>query len=329
MRVSKRIGLLVQLAAIALIESTVYFELYVSAMQPIYRMLDDIGEYENAFNYITGWPLYALVNFYYFLACVQTPGSPRANWVVLTQNFTTQTEAEQCEKCGSAKPKRCSHCSRCKICVVKRDHHCDFTNQCVGAGNYKAFFWFTFFITLGNVHTTGRSLQWFYHYYQQDLPSVIDYDTYYVYLHAFCTAAYLLGGVFTCVLTKMNLENSFHNCTRIEGMRGIALSGLCGGPILELVNEYDMGLCRNWVSDMGWSPLMWLYPGRTDDMLDTYEAHRFPTWQALKKTELKSLNVKQLEVLQPGKKLLDTIAKNRKRRFLNAIAQSQALNEMS
>lgn len=84
MRVSKRLGRVIQLTAIALIQSTVYFELYVGVTQPIYRMLDELGEYENAFNYITGWPLYGLTNFYYLLACCQSPGSPQANWVLPT-----------------------------------------------------------------------------------------------------------------------------------------------------------------------------------------------------------------------------------------------------
>lgn len=329
MRVSKRLGRLIQLAAITLIQSTVYFELYVTSTQPIYRMLDELGEYENSFNYITGWPLFALVNFYYLLACCQSPGSPRANWVLPSQNFTTPSEAEQCEKCGSAKPKRCSHCTRCKVCVVKRDHHCDFTNQCVGAGNYKAFFWFTFFIIFGSIHVIGRSFQWFYHYYLQDLPSVNATEPYYVYAHAFCTVCYIAGCIFTGMLTQMNIQNSLNNCTRIDGMKGITPSGVCGGPVLEIVNEFDMGMCKNWVNDMGWNPLIWWFPSRTDDTMDTYEAHRFPCWPDFKREELKTLDLKKLERLAPGKMLLETIAKNRKRRFQTAIAQSKALSEMS
>lgn len=112
-------------------------------------------------------------------------------------------------------------------------------------------------------------------------------------------------------------------------MKGITPAGVCGGPVLELVNEFDMGMCKNWVNDMGWNPLVWWFPNRTDDTMDTYEAHRFPSWPALERYELRSLDIKKIEVLSPGPKLLDTIAKNRKRRFQAAIAQSKALSAMS
>lgn len=55
-----------------------------SLQQPIYDMLEELGEYENKFNFITGWPLYFLVTFYYVLACLQAPGSPVPHWVSAT-----------------------------------------------------------------------------------------------------------------------------------------------------------------------------------------------------------------------------------------------------
>ena len=149
--ISKRAGHAIQAWAAMLIVGSVYFELYVRHMQPIYDMLDEIGEYENSFNYLTGWPLFVLTNFYYFLACVQHPGSPEASWVLSTQSIANPSESQLCTHCNLGKPERCSHCKRCKICITKRDHHCDFTNQCVGAGNYKAFFWFTVFTAVSTM----------------------------------------------------------------------------------------------------------------------------------------------------------------------------------
>lgn len=80
-RVPRKYGFLVQLWALGMIHCAVVLELYVNFTQPVYDMLEELGEYENLFNYITGWPLYFLVTGYYLLACLQSPGSPVSNWV--------------------------------------------------------------------------------------------------------------------------------------------------------------------------------------------------------------------------------------------------------
>lgn len=35
------------------------------------------------------------------------------------------------------------HCRRCNNCVREFDHHCKFLGTCVGAGNFREFFWLT------------------------------------------------------------------------------------------------------------------------------------------------------------------------------------------
>lgn len=57
---------------------------------------------------------------------------------------TEQTEAiERCRKCGYYRTDiRTSHCSRCNRCVDYMDHHCFFTDNCIGRRNYRYFFQF-------------------------------------------------------------------------------------------------------------------------------------------------------------------------------------------
>ncbi|CAK8689564.1 palmitoyltransferase ZDHHC21-like [Clavelina lepadiformis] len=42
---------------------------------------------------------------------------------------------EKCPKCVKPRPPRSHHCQKCGHCVLKMDHHCMWTNNCIGAGN--------------------------------------------------------------------------------------------------------------------------------------------------------------------------------------------------
>lgn len=50
-----------------------------------------------------------------------------------------------CKYCNLYAPIRASHCHNCKKCVLRRDHHCPWTNICVGRDNHIYFFAFSFF----------------------------------------------------------------------------------------------------------------------------------------------------------------------------------------
>jgi hypothetical protein len=44
-----------------------------------------------------------------------------------------------CLSCNLPRPARARHCDRCRACVLRMDHHCDWTNRCVGARNHGFF----------------------------------------------------------------------------------------------------------------------------------------------------------------------------------------------
>lgn len=44
-----------------------------------------------------------------------------------------------CKRCKFVKPLRTHHCSVCDQCVLIMDHHCMWTNNCIGLNNYKQF----------------------------------------------------------------------------------------------------------------------------------------------------------------------------------------------
>ncbi|KAK9324390.1 DHHC palmitoyltransferase-domain-containing protein [Lipomyces orientalis] len=72
-----------------------------------------------------------------------------------------------CAVCKIWRPARASHCRDCDSCIDIMDHHCVWLNNCVGARNYRYFFWFIwslsllgyFMSTLGFVHVLTLNRQ--------------------------------------------------------------------------------------------------------------------------------------------------------------------------
>lgn len=61
-----------------------------------------------------------------------------------------------CPNCRLPMPPRCRHCRDCNTCVLRRDHHCGVTGQCIGDRNFKAFiltFFYGMLLGLGHIFT--------------------------------------------------------------------------------------------------------------------------------------------------------------------------------
>ena len=57
-----------------------------------------------------------------------------------------------CNQCVCWRPPRTYHCRICGYCVLRRDHHCPWINGCVGLKNYRYFFFFLLYLSLGCIY---------------------------------------------------------------------------------------------------------------------------------------------------------------------------------
>lgn len=68
---------------------------------------------------------------------------------------------KRCDKCNYWKGPRYSHCSSCGKCIYKLDHHCMWTQTCIGHCNQRPFYLFCFYMTIGVIqfwYSTARVL---------------------------------------------------------------------------------------------------------------------------------------------------------------------------
>jgi len=97
--------------------------------------------------------LLVVVETFYFLTLFTDPG-----FAFEKQGPDAGSEGVNiCKKCDVIKPARTHHCSICKKCVMRMDHHCPFTNCCIGLYNERFFFSWLLSLWSGNLYACLQS----------------------------------------------------------------------------------------------------------------------------------------------------------------------------
>ena len=85
--------------------------------------------------------LFVFTNVLFLIASKKDPGyvkkSELISFVKLNQYFD---QSYICPKCEILRPQESRHCFICDKCVDRFDHHCQWLNNCVGAGNHSFFY---------------------------------------------------------------------------------------------------------------------------------------------------------------------------------------------
>lgn len=110
----------------------------------------------------------------YYLAICKSPGSPPKGFQYPDHRLVW---SKWCKKCQSYKPERSHHCKTCKTCVLKMDHHCPWTMNCVGYENFPHFLRFLLSVEITTAFVGYHfSFKYLHLYKNMNLPAYL-FDT--------------------------------------------------------------------------------------------------------------------------------------------------------
>ncbi|TNJ28521.1 Palmitoyltransferase [Giardia muris] len=143
----------------------------------------------------------------YYSVLITEPGVPDVPESIEEKNGQ---RLPTCDKCGCARPNRTHHCSICQRCILKYDHHCFWTNGCIGLLNHGYFLKFLLF---GFLAASFTLIQFVGVILREFFTSFLKSRLFFVCLSLWV----LLGSAGSCLMMLLlQLKIILHNETSVE-----------------------------------------------------------------------------------------------------------------
>lgn len=191
----------------------------------------------------------------YFIACTKNPGKPAIDYQPQPGEWK-----RWCIKCDNWKPERTHHCRKCKQCVLRMDHHCPWTYNCVGHGNLPQFMRFLIWVLIASGYS-------FYHvvlraialYKSRHLPAYMVPKSEVIMTVLLIPVLFFI--LFTISLLALRvLINVFNGQTQIEVWELERIGSLVRRGLVQNVEfPYDIDPITNFMDAWG-EPWTWFWP---------------------------------------------------------------------
>ncbi|RPB27075.1 zf-DHHC-domain-containing protein [Terfezia boudieri ATCC MYA-4762] len=167
-----------------------------------------------------------------------------------TGKFWGKGVGRWCKKCEAWKPPRCHHCRKCGRCVLRMDHHCPWTNNCVGYQNLPHFLRFLCYATYTTLYLEYHLVKICLELW--DLPSS--------YSPQITTLTYLIITILVNTLTAFSLtlltlrtlHSTAEGTTTIEEWEKARHASLVRRKVVKrVVFPWDIGIWENLIEAMG------------------------------------------------------------------------------
>ena len=235
----------------------------------IIRILYEGNKFLHFLSYF--WVFQYFYTFWSFTeASFLNPGYLTQNWEneakedpnYISNNNTTNNSANFCKKCNMKRPQRCHHCSDCKKCVLLYDHHCEFTDNCVGQRNYRAFFIFLLIFPLHAFTTVGLGIF-----------AIFKYKARGIQLFVFFTTAlyFLVFGVIVLIQLSAQMPFLLYNSTWVEDSVQEDTEKLYKKAGVKQVNKYDINILDNVKCRLGHNPFLWIFPTANNEKIYSFK----------------------------------------------------------
>ncbi|KAI8323993.1 zf-DHHC-domain-containing protein, partial [Martensiomyces pterosporus] len=211
-----------------------------------------------------------LLYYNYYLAVTVPPGhvpigwEPPRNGANVYELKRDTLKPRYCRICKGFKPPRTHHCSDCDRCVLKMDHHCPWTNNCVGFHNQGHFLRFVYCVDITCSMALAMHTMRMYELVRDSLNG-----TYYVRQPTQTEVAFLIINMTLLffVLLFVGILSCYHiylvgrNTTTIESREKERVARLVRAKKCKPTPyPYDLGILRNFKSVFGERMALWWVP---------------------------------------------------------------------